>query len=377
MSRLFDDYAAGPSYSDNASASWHSHQSTPYDYPDFYSSGACAAATGESPATGSEFSDSAFSPSYDYADSPFSFDELESTTPLSPSSSASSSSSSCSDAPITPYYQLHGGIPLPKVEMLFTGLDATVCRQYCDSTLEESAYGYESWDEEDEDVTMRYSGGVEMSESSMRSSAMYTKYDSSDALWACESAITQLQYSDASPRSGFAPDPPTYASSDFRTVTSSAVPLPHAHEYPFSYPPVSCLSSAALAAPPPLKLHQPQPRRSIPVVSLSALASESENIPSHFERTTSQTVSPRELRLPSSQAQGVAMTSYSENKRENYREIREGCAEWRYHAIVKDKKWGGILPSWKRLERSKCGCSGRSDEKPLRSCGPHENDRRA
>ncbi|KAJ7492220.1 hypothetical protein FB451DRAFT_522189 [Mycena latifolia] len=313
MSRPFDDYPAGPSYSPSANASWHSHQNMPYDYPspyDIYASGASAATLGEAATTTSAFSGSAtFSPSYDYADSPFSFDEFDA-TPLSPSSSASSSSSSCSDAPVTPYYQPRGGIPLPQVGMLYTALDATAGGDYCDSTLAESAYGYEGWEEED--ATQRYCG-ASMPESSLRSSAIHAEYNNSDALWACESAIAQLQYFDAPPGSGFSPDPPTYASSDLPAVTSSAISPPHAQEYP----PVSCLSPAALTSPPPLKVHQPQPRRSIPVVSLSALASGTENIPqssSPFERTTiSPAISPLEHQFPSLHAQGVgSMTSYSD-----------------------------------------------------------------
>ncbi|KAJ6601422.1 hypothetical protein DFH09DRAFT_562995 [Mycena vulgaris] len=313
MSRPFDDYAAGPSYSDSPRASWHSHQNMPYDPApyDIYSSGATVS---ESTSTTSMFPDSApFSPS-DYADSPFSFDEFESTTPLSPSSSASSSSSSCSDAPITPYYQAPDGLPLPQVGLLYTALDATVEGEYCGSSLAEPAYGseyeYEGWEEEDTTQTYR---SVALPESSMRSST----YDNPDALWACESAIAQLQYFDASPTSGFAPEPLTYAtytSSDFPAVTSSAVSPPHAQQYPFLYPPVSCLSPAALSCAPPLKLHQPQPRRSIPVVSLSALATGSESTPktsSHFDRPTSPALSPLTLQFPSSQAQGVGMTSYS------------------------------------------------------------------
>ncbi|KAJ7116804.1 hypothetical protein C8R43DRAFT_960829 [Mycena crocata] len=318
MSPPFNEYPAGPSYSDNANAGWHSHQNMTYDYPApyDYSSGT---SLGES----SGFSDSApFSPTYDYTNSPEMFSFEEYSMPLSPSCSASSSSSSCSDAPITPYYVAP---PLPNTGILFTGLDGAGCGEYCDDG--QSEYTYEGWEE---DATQTFPG-VAMPESSVRSSAMHTDYDDDPAaLWACESASAQLQYFDASQQPSLAsqqpslaPEPPTYASfasSDFPAVTSSAVSPPHAHEYPSSYPPpsypppsnppVACLSPAALSCPPPLKVHQPQPRRSIPVVSLSALASSSlssEPIPQpsvHMPRS-SPTLSPLELQFPS------CMTSYS------------------------------------------------------------------
>lgn len=277
-------YPAGPSYSDSPNASWHSHQNMPYDYPapyDIYSGSAT------------------LSPSSDYVHSPFSFDEFDATTPLSPSTSASSSSSSGSDAPITPYYQARGGMPLPPVGMLFTPLDSTTGgREYCDSTIAESLYGYEGWEEDDATVGHR---GTGIPESSPR--AKHAQYDYSDALFA------QTQYFNDSPGSGFPPEPPVYAPSGFATIASLAVSHPHAPDYST----VSCLSPAVLSLPPPLKLHQPQPRRSIPVVSLAALASGSENIPqlpSHFERPTSPTVSPLTLQFPSLQAQaGGSMTS--------------------------------------------------------------------
>jgi hypothetical protein len=314
----FDEYPAGPSYSDTTTdpdASWRSHQNLPYDYPApyaIYSSGASAANVGESPtATTTGFPDYAtFSPSYDYADSPFSsFDDFECGMPLSPSSSASSSSS-CSDTPVTPYYQSPGGVPLPG--LLFTGLDPIPGGDHCHN-MTESSYADEGW--EDEDATQTYCS-VAMPESNVRSSVMHTEYHHPDALWASESAVAQLQYFDASPSSYFAPDPPSYASSDFPAVTSSAVSPPHAQEYPFSYPPPSCLPPAAFSCPTPLKLHQPQPKRSIPVVSLSALAFESETetapqLSVHFERASSPpALSPLESPFWSSQAQGACMTSY-------------------------------------------------------------------
>ncbi|KAJ6523599.1 hypothetical protein B0H19DRAFT_1085671 [Mycena capillaripes] len=318
MAQPFNDYPAGPSCSD--SAYWHYHQTMAYDYQspyDIYSSGARAPTLGESGST-SGFSDSAtFSPSYEYADSPdmFSYDEFESSTPLSPSGSASSSCSSCSDAPITPYDQTTGGgLPLPPVGLLYTKLDAPVGGEYHDSVPPvASPYAYEGWDE---DATQTYHTAV-MPESSMRSSAARTEYDSAAALWACETAIAQFQYFDASPTSGLAADRPTYAtypSSDLSAVTSSADSSPHAPEYPSSYPQISCLSPALLSCPPPIKLHQPQPRRSIPVISLSALASASSEDVSQaslrLERpTASPALSPLELQFPPSH--DARMTSYS------------------------------------------------------------------
>ncbi|KAF7337597.1 hypothetical protein MSAN_02233000 [Mycena sanguinolenta] len=316
MSRPFHDYPAGPSCSDNAP--WHYQQNVSYDYPsryDVYSSGARAAALGESGST-SGFPDSAtFSPSYDYADSPeiFSFDEYESSSPLSPSCSTTSSSSSCSDAPITPYYQGTNGLPLPAVPLLYTKLDAPVGGEYQEAVSPEPAYECEEWDE---DVTQTYSS-VAMPESSIRSSAAHPNYDTNAAaLWACEAAIAQFQYFDTSPTSARAPDPPTYATyltSDSTAVASSPVSPQHAHDQypPSSHPQVSCLPPAFLSCF-PLKLHQPQPRRSIPVVSLSELASASSDDVSqsspHFQRTTPSVLSPHELQSPSSH--DVSMTSY-------------------------------------------------------------------
>lgn len=298
----FNEYPGGPSYSESPSASWHSPQNTPYDYSaayDMYSSGA---RVGESPST-SGFSDSAtFSPSYNYPDSPdmLSFDD--STTPLSPSSSTSSS---CSDAPITPYYQAP---PLPSTSLLYTGLDPG---KYCHSPSPAEMHAYdEEW--EDADATQMYH--IAVPESSMRSSAFHPEYDHAAALRACDDAIAQLQSFDASPLSCVAPDPPSYASSyassSFPAVslTSSAVSPPHAQEYTSSYPPDLCLSPSLLSCPPPLKLHQPQPRRSIPVVSLAALACDSASSESSV-RATSPALSPLELQFPASQR--VGMTSYS------------------------------------------------------------------
>ncbi|KAF7347477.1 hypothetical protein MVEN_01503900 [Mycena venus] len=326
MSRPFNDYVAGPSCSD--SAHWHSPQNVSYDYQspyDFYSSGARAVALGESGST-SRFPDSAtFSPSYDYAYSPeadmFPFDDYESSSPISPSCSTSSSSSSCSDAPITPCYKPAGGLPLPPVPLLYTGLDAPpVDEKYqeCVSPVG-SVYGYEGWDE---DTTQTYSS---VPESRARPAAAHPAYDSNGAtLWPCEGANA---YFDASPTSAPAPAPDrpiyaTYPSSDFAAVTSAAVSPQHAHTHTHAYPsssshpPVSCLSPALLSCP-PLKLHQPQPRRSIPVISLSTLASASSEDdisqqPSvHFARTAaaSPTLSPLELQFPPSH--DACMTSYS------------------------------------------------------------------
>ncbi|KAJ7361309.1 hypothetical protein DFH08DRAFT_370449 [Mycena albidolilacea] len=320
MSRPFSDYPAGPSSSD--SPQWHSQQNLPYGYTspyNVYSGGARAAALGESGST-SGFPD-AFSPSYAYADSPEMFPsaEFEPSSPISPSCSTSSSSSSCSDAPITPYYSTTG--PLPPVALLYTGLDAPVGGENHQSVSPvASAYGYEEWDNEDamewdDDATQIYPS---MPESSIRSSAVHPEYDAAAALWAAsEAAIAQFQYLDAFPASAPALDHPTYAaypSSDFTAVTSSAVSLQHAHEYPSSHSPVSSLSPALLSRS-PLKLHQPQPRRSIPVISLSALASASSEgtlqsqSSAYFRRPTSPALSPLELQSPSSH--DVCMTSYS------------------------------------------------------------------
>ncbi|KAJ7651502.1 hypothetical protein DFH06DRAFT_1207161 [Mycena polygramma] len=310
MSHPYNDYHAGPSCSD--SASWHYHQqNTPYDYQspyDGYTSGGRAATLGESGST--NFPDSAtFSPSYDYADSPeMFFDEFESSSPLSPSGSASSSSSSCSDAPITPYDQTTGGLPLPPVGLLYTRLDPPAGGEYHESVA--SPYAYDRWEE---DAAQRAYPSVAMPESRVRSSAAQPQYDTASALWACEAAIAQFQYFDAPPAPGRS-NYTTYASSDFPPVTSSAVSPPRAQEDPSSYASVSCLSPALLSCPPPLKLHQPQPRRSIPVVSLSALASaSSEDVaqasPRFTRATTSPALSPLELQFPPSQ--DARMTSYS------------------------------------------------------------------
>ncbi|KAJ6520242.1 hypothetical protein C8R45DRAFT_954421 [Mycena sanguinolenta] len=315
MSHPFNDFFTGPNGSDNAP--WHFQQNVSYDYPspyDAYSSGARAAALGESGST-SRFPDSAtFSPSYDYADSPeiFSFDEYESSSPLSPSCSTTSSSSSCSDAPMTPYYGGTNGLPLPAVPLLYTKLDLPIEGEHQETVSPEPAYAYEGWDE---DATQTYSN-VAIPESSIRSSAAHPNYDNNAAaLWACEAAIAQFQYFDTSPTSAPAPDPPTYTtySSADSTAASSPVSPQHAYDqYPSSsHPQVSCLSPTLLSCF-PLKLHQPQPRRSIPVVSLSELASASSDDVSqpspHFQRTSASVLSPHELQSPSSR--DVSMTSY-------------------------------------------------------------------
>ncbi|KAJ7750227.1 hypothetical protein B0H16DRAFT_1549890 [Mycena metata] len=294
-----DHFHAGPSGAENSN--WHSPQNSYHPrahYP--YSN--------------------AFSPSYNYADSPemFSFDDFETESPLSPSGSASSSSSSCSDAPITPYFQ--GTSSLPPVALLYTKLDTPAGGEYYDSSSPVgSAYAYEEWDEE-EDATQKYSAAM-IHESS---APPYPEYDAAATQWACDEAIAHFHRLDASPTSVRAPDPyTTYAPPhDFPAVTSSSAASPlqqHTQEYPL-YPPVSCLSPALLSCPPPLKLHQPQPRRSIPVVSLSVLASaqpsDSEEVvappPSapHFARfAASPALSPLELQFHASQ--DARMTSYS------------------------------------------------------------------
>ncbi|KAJ7889094.1 hypothetical protein B0H14DRAFT_2692315 [Mycena olivaceomarginata] len=62
--------------------------------------------------------------------------------------------------------------------------------------------------------------------------------------------------------------------------------------------PEVCISPALLSCAPPLKLHQPQPRRSIPVVSISALASMSlENVQSSVEMASHPTSPPLESTL--------------------------------------------------------------------------------
>ncbi|KAJ7269316.1 hypothetical protein B0H12DRAFT_32695 [Mycena haematopus] len=312
MSHPFNDYYAGPSCSDNAP--WDFQQDVSYDYPspyDVYSSGARAAALGKSGSTSGFPNSTTFPPSYDY-----SLDEFElSSSPLSPSCSTSSSSSSCSDVPITPYYQGTSGLLLPPVPLLYTGLDAPLGGEYQEAVSPVSAYGYEGWDE---DATQTYSN-LALPESSIRASAAHPGYDANAAaLWACDAAIAQFQYFDTSPKSTPAPDPPIYApypSSDSTTATSSAVSPQHAHEYQYtsSHPQISCLSPSVLSCL-PLKLHQPQPRRSIPLVSLSALASSSSEDVSqsspHFQRVAASVLSPHELQSPSSH--DVSMTSYSD-----------------------------------------------------------------
>ncbi|KAF8204294.1 hypothetical protein K438DRAFT_1964652 [Mycena galopus ATCC 62051] len=227
-----------------------------------------------------------------------SFDEFESSSPLSPSTS--SSSSSCSDAPVTPYYQATSELPLPRVALLYTGLDPPVGGEYQEPVSPVApAYEYEEWDE-DEDATRTYSN-VAIPESSLRSSVAHPDYDPNPAvLWACtEAAIAQFQYFDASPTSAPAPDPPTYA-----TYLSSDPPPLHRLFHPTMH--TNTLLRIQCQC-------RPQPRRSIPVVSLSALASASSENPSHsstnFERAASPLLSPIELQSPSSH--DVFMTSYS------------------------------------------------------------------
>ncbi|KAJ7755048.1 hypothetical protein DFH07DRAFT_959614 [Mycena maculata] len=306
MSCPFNDYPGELSYSDSATnASWEPQYNMSHEYPspyDIYSSGA---RLGESAST-SGFSESAIFPqSYNYADSPdmMPFDE-----PLSPSCSVSSSSSSCSDAPITPYRQSPGGMPLPNVGILYTGLDrdASVGGEHCDSA---ATYAYEGW-EEDADATQTYH--IAAPESSVRTFMMDTEYDLSDGIRACNDYIAAQQLQYASPTSCVAPDPRNYvtcASSGFPAVTSSAVSPLHAQECPSSYlpPPVSCLSPSLLSCPPPPKLYQPQPRRSIPVISLSAMACGSSD---PTVREPSPALSPLELPCPASPNVDV-MSSYS------------------------------------------------------------------
>ncbi|KAK7063865.1 hypothetical protein R3P38DRAFT_15059 [Favolaschia claudopus] len=308
MSYPCHDYPGPASPCCSERACWLSHPNAAYQYPspyDFYASGASAAAFGESGST-SEY----MSPSYGAAavsPVPFSSDDFESLSPISPSCSTSSSSSSCSDAPITPYYQPVGGLPLP---LLYSGLDADICDQYregCLSPEDESLCKYEGWEEED--VTQTYSN-IAIPESSMRSSAMLPEYDpTSTALWAqSDSAIASYNYFDASPTSATAPDPPVYAtypgpSSHLTAVASSIVSPQHANEYPSLHQhPVSCLSPAVLSCPPPLEVLQPQPRREIPVISLAALAAASTEVlpksPHLDERVTSPALSPLELQSP-------------------------------------------------------------------------------
>ncbi|KAJ7024366.1 hypothetical protein C8F04DRAFT_160199 [Mycena alexandri] len=308
MSYSYDHFHAGPSGA--ANSNWHSQQNVPYHLPGPYYPYSSGATLGESGTT-SQYPDT-FSPSYNYADSPemFSFDDFEAGSPLSPSS-ASSSSSSCSDAPITPYYP--GTSSLPPVALLYTKLDAPAGGEYYDSTSPVgSPYAYEGWEEKDATHKYAAASAAIMHESS---APPYPEYDAAATQWACEEAIAHFHLLDASPTSVCAPDPPTYTTypppPDFPAVTSSAAsPLQqHTQEYPL------CLSPALLSCPPPLKLHQPQPRRSIPVVSLSVLASaqpsDSEEVappPSaaHFARTA---LSPLELQFPASH--DARMTSYS------------------------------------------------------------------
>ncbi|KAJ7150324.1 hypothetical protein C8R46DRAFT_1124623 [Mycena filopes] len=317
---------------------WHSHQNMPpYDYP-YHLYAPSGARHGESSSTAPRFPDT-FSPSYNYADSPeMFFDEFEAGSPLSPSSSTSSSSSSCSDAPITPYYQGTGSLPLPAAALLYTKLDTPAGGGgYYDSSSGSGspdayccdAYYEEGW-EEDSEMTMhkyKYDDSPECA-AALSACQHLEEYDAAATQWACEEAVAHFRRLDASPASAAcAPPPQPYTTHPYpypppplsvsaATVTSSssssssaaaASPVrttqAQAQEYPgpmYPSPPVSCLSPALLQScppPPPLKLqlHQPQPRRSIPVVSLAVLASASSSGP-HFAES-SPALSPLELQL--------------------------------------------------------------------------------
>ncbi|KAJ7810934.1 hypothetical protein B0H13DRAFT_2384311 [Mycena leptocephala] len=107
----------------------------------------------------------------------------------------------------------------------------------------------------------------------------YTEYNNATALWERAAAIPEFQSFDAKLR--LAPN----ATSDLDHVTL------HLH-------PEACISPALLSCAPPLKLHQPQPRRSIPVVSISALASMPlENVQSSVQMASHPTSSPLESTL--------------------------------------------------------------------------------
>ncbi|KAJ7204461.1 hypothetical protein GGX14DRAFT_398295 [Mycena pura] len=261
MSHLYDDYpAAGPSYSGhaNSSAGWSSYE-MPYD--DQYDNNSPCAICSPGGAYGESGSTYPYGipGSAQYASSCYAspemlpFDEYEreyeaTTTPISPSSSASSASF---DAPVTPSHQL----PVP-VGLLYTKLDPPI---------EEDEYREcDAWEEEDddEDATQTYRAfEVPMTES-------------------CASA--QFQHSDTSPPAV------RYTPADILAAPGSSPQhaRTNAHEYPSptsAQPPMACLSPALLSfcspPPPQLKLHQPQPRRSIPLISLSALANESASAP--------------------------------------------------------------------------------------------------
>ncbi|KAJ6623076.1 hypothetical protein B0H10DRAFT_2011042 [Mycena sp. CBHHK59/15] len=287
MTRPYFDYntTAGPSYpypENTARIPPMSH-----DYPTPYATGAganapCSSTPGYLDA-----------PSYNYLDSPDAFPcgEFASSTPLSASSSASSSSS-CSDAPSTPSYALPEADALhPRTEYEY---EFNLDHECCDGLAcpKEAVYGYGYGYEDAPQPAYR---SVALPESSVRTSA---------------------------PSAHF-PTYATFASSDFSAVTSSAVSPPHPHhDYPgpsastYSPSAYSFVSPAMLSSPPPLKLHQPQPRRSIPVVSLVALASGSpDNLSQHSsaaptdDEVTSPALSPLELQqFPFSQR---TVTSYS------------------------------------------------------------------
>ncbi|KAJ7869597.1 hypothetical protein B0H14DRAFT_2727164 [Mycena olivaceomarginata] len=119
-------------------------------------------------------------------------------------------------------------------------------------------------------------------ENSMQTYTKVAEYNDATALWERATAIPEFQCFDAKLR--LAPN----ATPDLDHITL------HLH-------PEVCISPALLSCAPPLKLHQPQPRRSIPVVSISALASMSlENVQLSVEMAnhpTSPTSPPLESTL--------------------------------------------------------------------------------
>ncbi|KAJ7610942.1 hypothetical protein FB45DRAFT_328585 [Roridomyces roridus] len=199
----------------------------------------------------------------------------DSNTPLSPSSSTSSCSS---DAPITPYYHVP---PLPSTSLLYSGLD-----KYCQSPASAADYAayemYTEEEEEDPDATRTYHVAFQ------QCGGHESEYDHAAALRACDDAIAQLDASTSrSP----------YASYDAPLSPPSSCFSPHDNEYDYQYPAaaaVTCLPPSLLSCPPLLKLHQPQPRRSIPVISLAELAATSTSDPS----ARSPALSPLELQMP-------------------------------------------------------------------------------
>ncbi|KAJ7790364.1 hypothetical protein B0H14DRAFT_2940030, partial [Mycena olivaceomarginata] len=107
----------------------------------------------------------------------------------------------------------------------------------------------------------------------------YHHHNNATAIWERAAAIPEFQCFDAKLR--LTPN----ATSDLDHITL------HLH-------PEVCISPALLSCAPPLKLHQPQPRRSIPVVSISALASMSlENVQSSVEMASHPTSPPLESTL--------------------------------------------------------------------------------